>query len=197
MEKAKIKKLIHFLYEMGTLKNIRRSHQSAFAKDDADNIASHSFHAAIIGYFLAKALEADCDKILKMCLFHDMEEARSGDQNWINKKYVKVFEEEIRDDQLKELVYADEISELMKEYDERKTLEAKIAKDADLINQIFLLKEYEHKGAKEAENWLKFHDGESEYERMLSTDIAKQIAKETKKQNPHEWWYRSYTNKRR
>jgi len=196
MEREKIKKLTHFLYEMGTLKNIRRSHQSAFAKDDADNIASHSFHAAVIGYFLAKELKADCNKVVKMCLFHDMEETRAGDQNWINKKYVKVFEEEIRDDQVKELPHGGEIAELMKEYDERQTMEAKIAKDADLLNQIFLLRDYEHRGFREAGRWL-HHGEESEYEKIMSTDLAKEIAREAKEQSPHDWWQNFWTNNRR
>ena len=42
------------------------------------------------------------------------------------------------------------MSELAKEYIERKTKEAKLAKDADLIDQILLLREYEWMGNKEA-----------------------------------------------
>jgi putative hydrolase of HD superfamily len=196
MESEGIKKLTQFFYEMGSLKNIRRSHQAAFAKDDSDNIASHSFLVAIIGYFLAKELNADCDKVLKMCLFHDMEEIRSGDQNWINKKYVKVFEEEIREDQLKELPHSQEIAEAAKEYDKRETAEAKIAKDADLLGQILALRDYEYRGLKEAGNWLN-HGNESEYEKLLSTDLAKKIAKEAKSQSPHDWWQNFWTNNRR
>jgi len=196
MKTNEIKKLTQFFYEMGALRNIRRSHQSAFAKDDADNIASHSFHTAVNGYFLAKELKADCDKVIKMCLFHDMEETRSGDQNWINKKYIKVFEEEIRNDQLKEFPLAGEIAELMKEYDERQSVEAKIAKDADLLNQIFLLRDYEHRGFKEAGCWLQ-HGEASEYEKLMSTDLAKEIAREAKRQSPHDWWQDFWTNNRR
>lgn len=196
MEFNKIKKLTQFLYEMAALRNIRRSHQSAFAKDDADNIAAHSFHTAIIGYFLAKELKADCDKVLKMCLFHDMEETRSGDQNWINKKYIKVFEKEIRNDQLKNLPHNEEIAELTNEYDNRETIESKIVKDADLLNQIFLLKEYEHRGFKEAGEWL-YSGSQSEYEKLMLTDLAKEIAGEVKKQSPHDWWQDFWTQKRR
>jgi putative hydrolase of HD superfamily len=90
-----------------------------------------------------------------MCLLHDIEEARSGDQNWVNKKYVKVFEKEIVEDQLRGLLNSEELLNLLKEYYERKTLEAKIVKDADLLDQLLLLKEYEFQGSKEPARWLK------------------------------------------
>lgn len=196
MKPEEIEKLTQFFYEMGSLKNIRRSHQAAFAKDDSDNIASHSFLVAVIGYFLCKELNADCGKVLIMCLFHDMEEIRSGDQNWINKKYVKVFEEEIREDQLKEVPHSQEIAKIAEEYDKRETLETKIAKDADLLGQILVLRDYEYRGFKEAGNWLS-HNNESEYEKLLLTDLAKKIAKEAKNQSPHDWWQNFWTNNRR
>ena len=59
--------------------------QVLLAHDPTDNIASHSFRAAFIGYFLAKQLKADANKVLKMCLLHDLEEIRTGDHNWIHK----------------------------------------------------------------------------------------------------------------
>jgi 5'-deoxynucleotidase YfbR-like HD superfamily hydrolase len=44
---------------------------------------------------------------------------------------------------LKNLPNSKELLALSKEYQKRKTLEAKIAKDADLLDEILLLKEYE------------------------------------------------------
>jgi len=142
VEENQIEKLVSFLYEIGTLRKITRAHQQALLSQDlSDNIASHSFRAAFIGYFLAKELKADTDKVLKMCLLYDIEESRSGDQNWIHKRYVKVFEEEIRKEQLKDILNSEELRELSREYQERKTLEAKIAKDADLLDENPILKE--------------------------------------------------------
>ncbi|MEW5805388.1 MAG: HD domain-containing protein, partial [Patescibacteria group bacterium] len=155
MNSTQIQKLTQFFYEIGALRKTLRAHQQTLlVNDPSDNIAAHSFRVAVIGYFLAKALKADADKVIKMCLIHDLEEARSGDQNWVNKKYVKVYEEEIREEQLNGLIGAEELKKISQEYQERKTKEAKIAKDADLLDQILLLKEYEHQGNKEASNWL-------------------------------------------
>jgi putative hydrolase of HD superfamily len=131
-----------------------------------------------------------------MCLLHDIEEARFGDQNWVNKKYVKVFEKEIVEDQLRGLLNSEELLNLLKEYYERKTLEAKIVKDADLLDQILLLKEYEFQGSKEAARWLK-GEKESNQEKLMSTKLAKEIAKEIKKQKPSLWWQNAWTHNRR
>jgi len=79
--KNKIKNLVSFFYEIGTLRRILRAHQQTlFFRDESDNISSHSFRTAFVGYFLAKELKADADKVIKMCLLHDIEETRSGDK---------------------------------------------------------------------------------------------------------------------
>ncbi len=131
-----------FLYEIGTLRKIARAHRQTLLEDDlSDNIASHSYRVTIIGWILAKMEKVDPYKVTMMCLLHDMAEARSGDHNWIHKKYVKIFEEEITEDQFKPLPYHDELFGISKEYSDRKSIESKIAKDADLVDQILLLKE--------------------------------------------------------
>jgi len=194
MKSDKIKKLTYFFFELGTLRKVIRSHQQYFFTNDlTDNISSHSFRTALIGYFLAKEEKVDSNKVIKMCLLHDLEESRSGDQNWVNKKYVKVFEEEIRKEQLLSLADSQEFLKLSQEYSERKTKEAKIAKDADLLDQIFILCEYRWQGNKEAAWWL---EGE-EQEKLMFSKTAKRIAKLAKKQRPSEWWDNLWTNKRR
>ena len=61
--------LANFFYEIGNLRMVLRSHQQTLlSHDPTDNIASHSFRTAFIGYFLAKELKADADKVLKMCM---------------------------------------------------------------------------------------------------------------------------------
>jgi putative hydrolase of HD superfamily len=204
MEKNQVKKLVSFFYEIGNLRKITRAHQQTLLSQDlTDNIASHSFRTAFIGYFLAKELKADADKVIKMCLLHDIEEVRCGDQNWVHKRYVKIFEEEIRKGQLKNLPKSEELLKLSKEYQQRKTLEAKTAKDADLIDEIFLLREYELQGNKEATDWLKgshkkgVSNGEGQQEKHLFTKLAKQIAKEAKRQKASSWWDNLWTPNRR
>ena len=203
MKSPEIKNLICLFYEIGNLRKVLRTHQQLLLSHDlTDNIASHSFRTAFIGYFLAKELKANADKVIKMCLLHDLEESRSGDQNWVHRRYLKVFEEEIREGQLKDILHSEELRELSKEYQERKTLEAKIAKDADLLDEIFILKEYEWQGNKEATDWLKGTHKEGVYKedqqtKHMFTKLTRQIAKEAKKQKPSLWWDKIWTPKRR
>ncbi|MDO8436231.1 MAG: HD domain-containing protein [bacterium] len=194
MKPKGIRNLVSFFFEVGNLRRVAREHQQMLLfQDSTDNIASHSFRTTIIGYFLAKELKADADKVIKMCLLHDIEEVRSGDHNWVHKRYVKVYEDEIRKEQLQNLVHAEELLKFSKEYEERKTLEAKIAKDADLLDECFLLNEYIWQGSKEASEWLK----NNEQEKRMFTDLAKQIAKEAKNQEPSFWWKQLWTPNRR
>jgi len=203
MKKDQIIKLVSFFFEIGNLRKVIRAHQQMLLSFDlSDTIASHSFRVALIGYFLAKELRANTDKVIKMSLLHDLEETRSSDHNWVHKRYVKVFEEEIRYHQLKDLPNSKELINLSEEYKERKTLEAKITKDADLIDEIFLLREYAWQGNKEAIDWLKGTNkkgarGESQHEKMMYTKLAKEIAKEAKRQSPSAWWENLWTPNRR
>jgi len=198
MKAQEIKKLTSFFFEIGNLRKVIRAHQQILLSQDlTDNIASHSFRTAFIGYFLAKELKADANKVIKMCLLHDIEETRSGDQNWVHRRYLKIYEEEIREGQLKNLLHSEELLKISREYQERKTLEAKITKDADVLDELFLLKEYIWQGNKEAEDWLKTIQKESQQEKRMFTALAKQIAKEVKKQKPSGWWDNLWTSKRR
>ncbi|KKQ85205.1 MAG: hypothetical protein UT08_C0009G0039 [Candidatus Woesebacteria bacterium GW2011_GWB1_38_8] len=190
----KIHKIVNFLFEVGTLRKVTRSHRQALLTNDlTDNISSHSYRVSYIGYFLAKMEKADTSKVMLMCLLHDLSESRSGDQNWIHKKYIKVFEEEILKDQLDSVPGANELINVVREYSERNSLEAKLAKDADLIDQILLLREYEWVGNKEAAIWLKGQ----EQEKRLFSKSAKKLATEIYIQKPSSWRNKVWTAERR
>lgn len=199
MEDRQIKKLTSLFFEVGTLRKIPRSHQQTLLSQDlSDNIASHSFRVAIIGYFLAENVDANSDKVLKMCLIHDLEEARTGDQNWLHKSYIKSFEGEVREDQVKKLKDSEELEKLSQEYDERSSLEARIVKDADCLDQLLLLKEYAWQGNEEAKEWLRLgKEEDSEQEKKLTTELAKQLAEEIKEQKPSSWWRNSWSSESR
>ncbi len=192
------KNLASFSFEVGTLRKIIRAHRQTLLSDDlSDNIASHSFRVVIIAWFLAKISQADPYKTILMALFHDLPESRSGDQNWVNKKYIKVFEEEIIADQLQNLPGEEELLQSAKDYKTRQSQEAKLAKDADLIDQILLLKEYSHQGNLEAADWLgKTIKDNAQYQKLYSP-TSKRLAKEIYSQRPGDWWLDLWTSERR
>ncbi len=195
-KKQNYKKLAGFFYEIGTLRKVARAHrQTLLTNDLSDNISSHSYRVTIIAWHLALLENADPYKTVLMALFHDAAEARSNDHNWVHKKYVKIFEEEILKDQFQDLTSEKILLPIMKEYSKRESKEAKIAKDADLLDQTLLLKEYVRQGNQEANSWLESKLNSS-YERYF-TKSAQEIFKEIKKQTPGDWWKTSWSNKNR
>lgn len=183
MNNEEHKKIVQFLFEMGTMRKLPRMHRQVLLTDDvSDTIATHSYRVTLIGWFLAKMEGVDPYKVLMMCLSHDMSEVRTGDHNWVHKRYIKVFEDEVRTDQLGSLPF-EELNNISEEYHERKSPEAIVAKDADLLDQILLLREYIWQGNKEAEAWLK----RGNIEDTFKTKSAKELVKKMLSEDPSSW----------
>ncbi len=195
-----IGKVTNFLFEIGTMRKIARMHRQVLLTDDlSDSIASHSFRVAMIGWLLAEAEEVDVAKVTMMCLIHDTEESRTGDHNWVNKKYVKIFNNDVINDQLGSLPF-NSFERLAREYEERQTPEAIIAKDADYLDQLLLLREYEHQSNREAAIWLRGkgqEDKENEQIKRLKTKSAQAIGQQILQTTPSAWWDNLWTAENR
>jgi len=176
------KTIVNFLYEVGTARNIVRGHCQLIRNAD-DTIAAHSFRTAIIGLILAELEETNEDKVLKMCLLHDLAEIRTGDANFINKYYRVEQEEKAIQGQWKDIVGGKKVISLLKEYNERKSKEAIVAKDADILDQIFLQKEYLFHRPYDFKKW---HDN---MERQVKTKSALKIARLVFKTRTMDWLY--------
>ncbi len=195
------KKIVQFLFEMGTMRKLPRMHRQTFLTDDmSDNIATHSYRVTLIGWFLAKMENVDPYKVVMMCLSHDMPEVRTGDHNWIHKRYVKIFDEEIKEEQLGTLPFGD-LKKIADEYDKRESKEAIIAKEADLLDQLFLLREYVWQGNKEALIWLEGKPnkgGEKDkFIEKFKTKSSIDLAKIALSEDPSSWWNNLWTSKNR
>jgi len=184
MKKQKINynKIADLLFEIGSLRNMKRMHCQTLLQVN-DTIASHSFETAIIGMVLAKMENADENKTLKMCLFHDIAEARTGDANFIHSHYVKADEKEAIKDQYSGTPIEKEVVEILNEYEERKSKESIIAKDADLINQTILQCNYLKDSKKDLARWNRHSI------KGLKTKSAKKLAKTITTRSPFEWFY--------
>lgn len=181
------------------MRRLQRMHrQTLLVEDSSDTIASHSYRVALIGWHLAKLAEADPYKVVMMCLTHDLGEIRSNDHNWVHKRYVKVYDEEITKDQLGTLPFAD-LFDIATEYEERESIESQLAKDADIIDQILLLREYEWQGSKEARIWLdgKRSDDNARPLDRITTDVARKLGETLYERSPSEWWKDLWTGENR
>ncbi len=160
-----------------------------FLGSGGESVADHSFRTAVIGYVLASMEpDADRDKVILMCLFHDFPEARTGDHNYVNKKYVIVDEEKAVRDQVQDLPFGDEISRLLREFNALETLEARLSKDADQLDLILELKEQLDLGNSQAEEWLSFA-----LKRLL-TESGKRLAEEIMTTKRDSWWFDKKTD---
>ncbi len=137
--KKTMKALINFLFEVGMLKKTPRTGYQ-FLGSGQESVAEHSFRTAIIGYMLSlREPGADSQKATLMCLFHDLHEARTGDHNYVNKRYVRVDEERAVKDLAQGLPSGDQIVSLTREFNAGESLEARISKDADQLDLILML----------------------------------------------------------
>jgi putative hydrolase of HD superfamily len=192
-------RLADFLFEVGTMRRLQRIHrQTLLVEDSSDTIASHSYRVTLIGWHLAKLASADPYKTVMMCLIHDLGEIRSNDHNWVHKRYTKVFDDEIAKDQLGTLPFTD-LFDIASEYEKRTSLEAKLAKDADIIDQILLLREYEWQGSKEAAIWLSGKRGDSDSRPLdrLVTEAAQSLGATLYEREPSLWWKDLWTSHNR
>jgi putative hydrolases of HD superfamily len=178
-----MKNIANFLFEAGMLKRTPRS-GFQFLGSGAESVAEHIFRTTYVGYALGKMEKnVNADKLIKMCLFHDLPEARTGDLNYVNKKYVTADEKKAVRDLTNTLPFGDELREIINEYEEGQTIEALLAKDADQLEMILALKEYKDIGNKYADEWLVFSL------KRLRTETAKKLAKIILETDSSLWWF--------
>jgi putative hydrolase of HD superfamily len=182
-----MKDLINFLFEVGMLKKTPRTGYQ-FLGSGKESVAEHSFRMALIGYLLSlQEPKADAMKTTLMCLFHDLHEARTGDHNYVNKRYVQIDEDKAVQDLAKGLPIRDEIVSLTREFTEGKSLEACISRDADQLDLILSLKEEQDLGNAYAREWLRYAV------KRLQTESARKMAQEILQTDSTEWWFEKKT----
>jgi putative hydrolase of HD superfamily len=176
--------IVNFIFEVGMLKKTPRT-GFQFLGSGCESVAEHILRTIFIGYTLCK-LETDVDelKVLKMCLVHDLPEARTGDMNYVNKKYVKVDEKKAVADLADTLFFGSEIRETIEEFNARETRESLLAHDADQLALIFQLKEYGDLGNKYSKEWIDFA------KQRLSTETAQKMSEQIMVTDSSEWWFK-------
>lgn len=174
---------LEFLYEIGTIRFIPRIWRQFLNKDFA-NLSEHIFRVMWTAILIAKEEKADINKVIKMALVHDIVESRNSDVHYLSKMYTKRDDETAIQDILKDTSIEKEFLEIFNEYEERKSIEAKIVKDADNLDVDIELQEQYVNGVKVKEDFQVMRDRVYE---ILFTDTAKKMWKEIQNSNPHDW----------
>lgn len=130
-----IRTFLDFLHMAEKLKcSIRHSYTSSGRQE---SVAEHSWRLALMAFLVKDEFpDADMDKVIRMCLFHDMGEAITGDIP----AFSKTAQDELTEgDAVRQLLeklpepYKRELGELFGEMEEQKTAEAKLYKALDKL----------------------------------------------------------------
>lgn len=186
------KRDIDFLFEIGSLRNIPRAWQQVLT-GRVQNVAEHMFRMTMVAWVIAIREKADVNKVIKMCLIHDVAESRTGDIAFMHRGYVTRHEELAERDIFQNTSLEKEAEVLFKEYNDRKSLEAKIVKDADNIDVDLELKELARIGDSAAVSYQKGHRPTIRAKKFY-TKTAKKMYDEIKKTDINTW-HNLLTNK--
>lgn len=105
-----------------------------------ESVAEHSWMMTLMAFFMKDEFpEVDMDKVIRMCIIHDLGEAFTGDIPSFDKtKENEEKEEKLLYEWVQSLPgkYAEEMSALYEEMDKRETIEAKIYKAIDGLEAV-------------------------------------------------------------
>ena len=140
----RIEKQLAFSLEIDKVKNIfRQTHLSGNGRNEND--AEHSWHMAIMAYFLREYSNEDIDiaKVMLMCLIHDIVEIDAGDTYAYDAEALQ--SQKAREDAAKQRIFAilpeeqaQELIALFDEFEEYETAESKFAHAMDNIQPLIL-----------------------------------------------------------
>jgi putative hydrolase of HD superfamily len=179
----KMESIADFLFEAGMLAKTPRS-GFYFLGSGEQSVAEHINRVCYAGYVLSQiAGDVDEAKVLKMCLFHDFAETRVSDLNYVHQKYTSRHEHKAIEDLAAGLSFGKDIKDTIEVYEERKSKEALLAKDADNIEFILALKEQCDIGNERAQSWI------NAAIKRLKTEEGKILADKIIQTDSDRWWF--------
>ena len=180
-----MKRIADFLFEAGMLKRTPRTGWQ-FLGSGSESVAEHVFRSTLIAYTLARSLppgEVDVDRVVRMALFHDLPEGRTGDLNYMNQKYVQMDESRAAADMTEGLDFGEEIVELFEEFKAQQSAEARLVRDADNLEMLLQLKEHHDVGNRNAQEWIPFTV------KRLRHPTARALAEAILEGDSSAWWF--------
>lgn len=138
MDKFSAEQFIAFLDKVERLKSVPR--HCVTSDGVVENVAGHSWRTALMAYLMKDELgEIDIDKVIRMCLIHDLGEAVTGDiPTFLKNEEHEQVEKRAVDDLLSGLpepLYR-ELTELFAEMEAQETKEAKVYKALDKLEAV-------------------------------------------------------------
>ncbi len=183
-----MKNIADLLFEAMFLKHLKRTGYQYLGAGH-ESVAEHSFLTAFIAFVMSQMEpETDGGRLVCMCLLHDLPETRTGDLNNVQKRYVDSREDQAIADQVRGLPFGPSIQSLIEEFNECKTREARLARDADQLSFILDLKALSDTGYAGPGKWLPYVLG------RLTTQTGKTIAEKIMNTEWDSWWLKNYVD---
>jgi len=190
-----VKRDVDFLYEIGALRHQPRMWHRFFGAKVA-SISEHHFRVIWLALIIAaREKKGNTEKIIKMALVHDIPESRTGDADYMSRQYVTRKEGDALAHMLDKTSIKQDFLSMWNQFEKRRSIEAKIVKDADNLDVDIELREQGAKGSQLEEDWR-------ETRGMLArsrfyTESAKQLYDEIAASNPSDWHVNSPYNRLR
>jgi putative hydrolase of HD superfamily len=132
--------------------------------------------------------EVDAFKLIAMSLVHDLPEAKTGDLNYVQKKYVAADENKAVKHIIKDLPFGTKLGELIEEFNACRSIESKLAQDADQLALILDLKFLSDMGYEPPKKWLPFAL------QRLQTKTGRTLADSIMHTEYDAWWLENYVD---
>ena len=177
------KDFIEFAKILGKLKRTPRTGWKIRDVKDCESVAEHVFRVVSLAMLISDVRKMNTEKIMRMCIMHDWEEAVTGDIRTPEKiemgdraskmglegfrKVVERLPEGLRKEYL----------ELWKEYERQETAEAKFIYNIDKIEMMIQVLEYEKEQAEMKE---KFDIFWKRYESLVKDPFMKKVFEKLK-----------------
>src|SRR3989344_1959885 len=184
----KFKHITSLVYEAAVVKRLKRTGWQILG-DNEEGVGEHTFMTCVIAYFLAKEISRsraglehgiNMETVLTMAVFHDFHEARTGDLDKIATFYMTRDQDKANRDIFGNV--DDELLATLNEYEEKKSVEARIAYEANVIAFGVELKLLIEKGNTHAQEWL-----EANIKRLRIPE-AVALANDLAQGNSQDWW---------
>ncbi len=174
----------NYLFEVGMLNRTPRS-GFQFLGTGEQSVAEHTNRMLHVAFTLARMSDAKIDELhlLRLVLFHDLPEARTGDHNYLNRKYVHEDLERLLAETARAWPFGDEIAACVREFEARETPAARVANDADQIELLLTLKEQADLGNPHVGDWI------TPLLARVKTEAGKKLAQEILATRWDEWWF--------
>ena len=174
----------NYLNEVGMLNHTPRS-GFPFLGSGEQSVAEHIHRMMHVAFVLARLSDEKIDelRLLHLVLFHDLPEARTSDHNYVYRRYVTEDLEKVFSDGAREWANGAEIVATIREFEAGETPEARLAKDADQLELLLMLKQQADLGKPHVDEWI------TPLLARLKTEPGKRLADEILATRWDAWWF--------